>query len=89
MIHENSKVMCLRLMTKRKIFEIVMYFTTSNKDNFGVFFITIRTSIAKLKLNTSSNKNVRTIALISILKIQFLKQMKNIIYVQQRPEIFF
>ena len=80
--------MCLRLMTKRKIFEIVMYFTTSNKDNFG-FFITIRTSIAKLKLNTSSNKNVRTIALISILKIQFLKQMKNIIYVQQRPEIFF
>ena len=81
--------MCLRLMTKRKIFEIVMYFTTSNKDNFGVFFITIRTSIAKLKLNTSSNKNVRTIALISILKIQFLKQMKNIIYVQQRPEIFF
>ena len=75
-------------MTKRKIFEIVMYFTTSNKDNFR-FFITIRTSIAKLKLNTSSNKNVRTIALISILKIQFLKQMKNIIYVQQRPEFFF
>ena len=74
-------------MTKRKIFEIVMYFTTSNKDNFG-FFITIRTSIAKLKLNTSSNKNVRTIALISILKIQFLKQMKNIIYVQQRPDFF-